>query len=128
MRNRIRQLMTLAAKAACKSDMRQFKTGAIIASRGRIESVGYNSNGTHPIAARLGYHGARIHAELRAIVRCKNRPEGLDIYVVRILANGVSCAKPCPLCFALIVESGIRRIYYTDWNGEIKRESCNNAK
>lgn len=63
------------------------------------------------------------HAEVAAIRKAKN-PDTL--VVIRIAANGDFVnSKPCPICSALIRDSGIKNLYYSTNSGEIKHERIN---
>lgn len=55
---------------------------------------------------------------LRAI---EARPSDV-LYVVRFLADGtVTMAKPCELCQNMINSYGVKKVYYTDWEGNWNR-------
>ena len=73
---------------------------------------------------KKNHRGFSIHAEVNALNRLKrqkNGAEGADIYVYRFLANGdYGLAKPCSDCMSEIISSGIKRIYYSDYDGKMK--------
>lgn len=51
-----------------------------------------------------------------------------DILVIRVSADGtykVRNSRPCEECTQIIKSKGIRYIYYSDKNGEIRREAAN---
>ena len=89
-------------------------------------SVAYNDlKKTHPLTAK-GYKGylARTHAEIRCI---RNTPpsclKGATIVVAR--ANDCShlqMARPCSICMKIIREVGIKKIIYSDNNGNFIEE------
>ena len=65
--------------------------------------------------------GAHKHAEMSVLHACNGR-KGDTLFVVRFLSDGsITMAKPCPLCEQMIKDHGIRKVYYTDWNGEWQR-------
>lgn len=94
---------------------------AIIRDRkGRILSIGQNSYvKTHPLQAKFAKeHGEPkkifLHAEIHAIVRCKNLDKAHSITVIRTDANGkYLLAKPCKICQDAIRSSGIKEIFHT---------------
>lgn len=48
---------------------------------------------------------------------------GCDIYVIRLMRDGsLGMSKPCQTCLTMIQKMGIRRVYYSDANGDIKME------
>lgn len=106
----------LAIRAARHSEHPKYRVGAVVERRGNILGVGFNSMKTHP---KSKTHFQRIHAELKAILNAQDDISGADIYVVRLIKlGGMGCAFPCPSCEALLIESGIRRVYATNDKGE----------
>jgi len=91
---------------------------AAIVVRGGVP-ISYGSN-----KKSNGHRGWSIHAEVNALKKLKRQKrgaEGADIYVYRFLANGdYGIAKPCPDCMSEIISSGIKRIYYSDYDGKMK--------
>ena len=88
--------------------------------RGMVLSVGENSYiKTHPQMALTGKKVGRpeksfLHAELAAILKCRNLDKAYRIFVSRIGKNGQpALAKPCPICESLIKESGIKIVEHT---------------
>ncbi len=119
----------VAAIAASMSSRDKHKTGAIITDRNNnVLSIGCNSVKTHPLQyyyANLSGEKDKIylHAEISSIIKLKDTSRlPYRIYITRILANGkLSIAKPCPVCLAAIMETGIKEIVYTDKLGNIER-------
>lgn len=106
----------LAVRAARHSEHPKYRVGAVVVRNGSVLGVGFNSMKTHP---KSHTHHQRIHAELKAILNAQDDVGGADIYVVRLARPaGLACAFPCTSCEALLIESGIRRIYATDQKGE----------
>lgn len=106
----------LAARAARHSEHPKYRVGAVVVRNGNILGVGFNSMKTHP---KSHTHHKRIHAELKAVLNAQEDISGADIYVTRLTKpNGVGCSFPCPSCEALLIESGIRRVYATNQKGE----------
>ena len=87
-------------------------------NKGKIVGKGFNSTKTHSgLAKQYGYYSN--HAEtmaMRASDGC-----GDTLVVARIRNDGeVSCAKPCPLCMSQMRDKGIKKVYYTMWDGSIQ--------
>ena len=95
--------------------MRYQITAIILDKKGRPLSIGKNSyTKTHPIMAReSAKHGEPykvfLHAEIDAIVRCKDMSKAARIVVMRFDANGLPVnAKPCPICMGLLSTYNLR--------------------
>lgn len=96
-------------------------TAIIYDKKGKVLSVGKNSYvKTHPKQAR---HANKVglpekvflHAEMDAIIRCRNLNKAHRILVTRITRNGkYGNAKPCPVCSSAIKEAGIKNVEWTD--------------
>lgn len=95
-------------------------TAIIYDKRGRILSIGKNSyTKTHTIQA---FHAKKVgmekkvflHAEIDAIVKCRDLDKAHKISVFRYGKNGKPLnAMPCPICQSAIKESGIKKIEFT---------------
>ena len=77
--------------------------------RGRILSIGENSYvKTHPIQASSAKKcklddKVFLHAEIAAIIKCKDISEAHSIFVSRaVRSGGFGNAKPCPICMHAI--------------------------
>jgi deoxycytidylate deaminase len=113
-------LIELAHKLSLRSDMRH-KIGAVIFNnKNYIISVGYNkwlaigqphSNGNH--------NKFSIHAEVDALTGCSRKELwGASILVVR---STWGLAKPCPACQAIILNSGIKNVYFSNGKNKIEK-------
>lgn len=99
---------------------RQTLTAVVYDRKGRILSVGQNSYiKTHPLQAK---HADKVglpekqflHAEIHAIVRCKDITKAHKILVSRWNKNGEPMnAKPCPVCQSAIEAAGIELVEHT---------------
>jgi deoxycytidylate deaminase len=115
--------MRKAYEASLHADHPTFRLGCVIMIKGnRIIAEGANDKyRSHPYVQKHGQwfnHG--IHAELAAIFRVKNRENlrGATVYIFRQTKNGdFANARPCPMCYELIKNSGVKRIIYTVENG-----------
>lgn len=95
-------------------------TAIIYDKRGRVLSIGKNSYAkTHPLqihhCQKVGLpHKQFLHAEVHAIVKCKNLDKAHKIVVMRYDKEGTpQNAKPCPVCQSAIRAAGIENIEHT---------------
>jgi tRNA(Arg) A34 adenosine deaminase TadA len=95
-------------------------TAMIVDKRNRILSIGKNSYvKTHPIQAkharRVGKENAVfLHAEIQAIIKCRNIEAAYKIIVTRYDSKGQPrLAKPCDICMDALKSFGINRIEHT---------------
>ena len=86
------------------------KVGAVIVDpQNRIVSTGYNGLpvGVEDTESRLGDREVKykmiLHAEENAIMFAKQKLDGCSLYVTTM--------PPCSHCAALIIQSGIKRVY-----------------
>ena len=102
------------AKLARNLSQHKKPMGAAIFRHGKLISIGCNIQKTHPQFTNL----YSIHAEIKAIISAQTNLDGCDIYVYRQNKNGhLAMAKPCTTCQQMIIEAGIRRVFYTDNEG-----------
>ena len=61
-----------------------------------------------------------LHAETNCVVSHGfDNCSGLDLAIARVHKNGdLSMARPCETCMKVIKKVGIRRIYWTNWEGD----------
>jgi len=98
--------MMESRKATCR-----FRLGAVIVKNGKILSSAPNEKKTHPKWGSGDYK--TLHAEGNAIYRAMRQGinvKGADMYIYR---EGNKVSKPCPCCSALMLEVGIKNIYYS---------------
>lgn len=98
-------------------------TAFIYDKRGRLLSMGKNSYiKTHPLQKKCAdFVGARypdercfMHAEIQAIVRCKDISKAHRILVTRFTPGGkAALAKPCKMCQHAISMTPIKVIDHT---------------
>lgn len=95
-------------------------TAIIYDKRGNILSIGKNSYvKTHPLqahyASRCGEpHKVFLHAEVDAIVKCKQISKAHKIVVFRYLEDGTpGLARPCKVCQQAIRKTPIQYIEHT---------------
>jgi tRNA(Arg) A34 adenosine deaminase TadA len=99
---------------------KQALTAVIYDKRGRVISVGQNSYvKTHPLQAlhaqKAGLPEKQfLHAEIHAIIRCKDLTKAHRIFVSRWDSKGnPALAKPCPVCVSAIEAAGIQIVEHT---------------
>lgn len=99
---------------------KQLVTASIYDKRGRLLSQATNSyTKTHPYQAEMasvaGYPDkVFLHAEIAALVKCKDLGRAYSIRVERYRKDGSpALAKPCPVCEEAIKQSGIKEVTYT---------------
>ena len=102
------------------SNNRTYHLAAILWRNGRVVKVGENTNKTHPKFKRQyddGTWASHMHAEMNVLRFAK---PGDNIEVLRVKKDGetLTMAKPCKLCFAALNEHGIKKVRYTNWEGE----------
>jgi deoxycytidylate deaminase len=113
----------LAKVAAMKGEHRQYKVGCCIIKAGRVLSVGFNKNKTHPVMGPLKH----LHAEVDAVLNVKDKSKwqlrGATAYITRCNPSGkIGMARPCLICRNYLSYYGITNIYYTDKEGVLQHE------
>lgn len=100
--------------------VKQDITATIYDKKGRLLSTGKNSyTKSHPkqakYAKKVGMpYKIMLHAEVSALIRCKNLSKAYRIVVTRInKKNKFANAKPCPICALAIREAGIKVVEWT---------------
>jgi dCMP deaminase len=108
--------MNIAGEVATRSTCDRKHVGAVIVRDKTILSTGYNGSvrglphcddAGHMMED--GHCVATIHAESNAIIQAARngvRLEGADIYVT---------ASPCWNCFKMVVNAGVKNIYYGEF-------------
>lgn len=99
-------------------------TAIIYDKRGNVLSIGKNSyTKTHPMQARYAklagpeysaHNYAFIHAEVDAIIRCKELSRAHRILVTRVRRDGsYGMAAPCKACQIALQRAGIEIVEHT---------------
>ena len=105
-----------AIKAAKQSEFYAHRVGAVIFKGSALISTGFNKHKTHPECLCFTQH-----AEFNALLRCKQRDDlhNLTMYVARLTRTDyISYSRPCSNCQIVIAEAGLKRVYYSDYNGK----------
>jgi deoxycytidylate deaminase len=114
-------MIRLAKKESVKSTCR-CRHGATVVRGGSVLGKGYNKYKTH---ATLGGGPLKtLHAEAAAIRDAVRRGidlRGATIYVART-GKGSNMSRPCGDCQAMIEAHGIRKVVYTDEDGNVLTE------
>mgnify|MGYP003122310128 CR=1 FL=1 len=104
----------IARTQVVKSTVPRYNLSAMIVKGGRIVARGVN---------RMS-RDRSVHAEVAALsqmIRRKANPEGAEIHVYRFLADGsYGLAKPCQECQKALLEAGIKRVWYSNDDNQMK--------
>jgi deoxycytidylate deaminase len=108
------------ARNIALSNNRTYHLAAILRRNGKIVKIGENTNKTHPRFKRQyadGTWASHMHAEMNVL---RFSQPGDIIEVIRFKKKDVNftMAKPCNLCQKEIRKAGIKRVRYTNWEGE----------
>ena len=108
------------ARSVAMTSEYKFRHGALLVRGRKIIKASSNKPRTVRFAHKYHHKGCgSLHAEIGCVLNVdKEKTEGSEIYVVRILANGkfaMSC--PCSMCQSICSEMGIKRIHYSKDNG-----------
>jgi deoxycytidylate deaminase len=95
-------------------------TAIIYDKKGNVLSIGKNNyTKSHPMMMRYGVplglpEKIYLHAEIDAIIRCKQLDKAHKISVFRISKGGNYVnAKPCPICQSAIEQTSIKEVEHT---------------
>tara|TARA_R110002020_G_scaffold95629_1_gene229282 strand:- start:25 stop:408 length:384 start_codon:yes stop_codon:yes gene_type:complete len=113
-----------AKKIAKKSDYGKFKHGAVLVKGSSVRNISCNKHRHCSFGARFrkaDRGAATLHAELGAILGMdRTTTTGATVYVARINKEGKARnSKPCPMCQSAMEHVGIRRVVYTDADGDV---------
>ena len=116
-----KSIIRAAYNAALESD-HTMMVGAVLFKGGSVIRTACNNTKVKTSLLKYNQFGTR-HAEMNVI---NNIPEDvlrdLSLMVVRVNRKGeLTCAKPCSSCFKALLDVGVNKVYYTDYNGEMVR-------
>jgi tRNA(Arg) A34 adenosine deaminase TadA len=99
-----------------------YRVGAILYSGKQIIAAKHNSYQMSAKLIKYSNFPCR-HAESNAILaHGMDNCEGLDMICTRVLKDGsLTMAEPCEACAELIKDVGLRRVYFTNWEGSVER-------
>ena len=118
MHTHIHYKASLAHSYASRSDMYQ-KHGAIAICNGKIEG-GYNQLKT-PISIH-----AEVHALNNLLKNTKTWKRRITIFVVRAKGDKWLNSKPCLACLEYMNKCGVKKIYYSNTEGNIVCDTVDN--
>jgi deoxycytidylate deaminase len=104
---------------ALNNGVRGYHLAAFLRRKGKVIKVGINSMKTHPRFKRQyedGTWGSHMHAEMN-VLRFARPGDELDV-VRYTKCEGLKMAKPCDHCMMHIKKSGIKKVRFTNWEGE----------
>lgn len=110
-----------AGLEAKKSKHKQHRMGAVIVKGGRIIAFGHNK-----LRPSKELKTETIHAEEAAILQAIKVSGiqslvGTRLYVTRYTRGGaIGIALPCSRCMGLIRTVGIRKVFYSTNDGDVK--------
>jgi deoxycytidylate deaminase len=108
------------AKSLALNNGRTYHVAAILIRNGRVVRVGENTNKTHPRFKRQyedGTWASHMHAEMN-VLRFSKPGDELEVIRFSKCGHERTMAKPCNLCMKHLVNSGITKVRYTNWDGE----------
>jgi len=107
------------AREKAMGNGRVYHLAAILRRGKSVVKIGENTFKTHPRFERVypdGTSGSHMHAEMNVIRFAK---PGDTLEVLRFLkGGGRAMARPCEHCMRYIKEAGIKKIRYTNRNGD----------
>ncbi len=117
------KILNLSKELKCLPDGHN-KHLSFLLDKSQIVAIGWNQGWTtHPKAKKLGYRFETIHSELAAILRYRgNRDRLRRLTLVNVRVNRfdiIGMSKPCDCCMDLIQMSGIRKVWYTNFEGKL---------
>lgn len=103
--------LKVARKIALRSPHPLFRHATLVFRGGALVAVGYNHDG--------------LHAETVALEKLwPSKRQGCSILNIRLAKDGERLAqsKPCPKCAEYLRANGIRKVFFTDAAGELRRQ------
>lgn len=117
--NRFEKGLKAALQAARRSEFYSHRVGAAVFVGSRLISMGHNKHKSHP-RNRCCWSQ---HAEFDSLVRLvgENLSNAI-LFVARLTrTDRVSCAKPCDDCQEFINQLNIKKVFYTNYKGELEK-------
>ena len=107
------------AKNLALSNGRDYHLVAILRRKGRVVRIGENTSKTHPRFIRQyedGTWASHMHAEMN-VLRFAQPGDEIEVMRFAKCSHELTMAKPCKLCMKAMQDAGIKRVKYTDWEG-----------
>ena len=99
---------------------RTYHLAAILRRNGRGVKIGENTDKTHPRWKRQypdGTWASHMHAEMN-VLRFSQPGDELEVMRFKKCSHNLTMAKPCSICMNAIEAAGIKKVKYTDWDGQ----------
>ena len=109
-------------KIASNSNL-QHQHAACLMNGYKIYSIGFNKY-IKEIVLDNKLVKFTIHAEMDALCKVDNKvTKGMDILIIRIgKSSKLKNSRPCNSCIAKMLQRGIRKVYYSNEDGDIVYE------
>ena len=111
--------MYYRAKELAISNGRTYHLAAILRRNGKVVRIGENTSKTHPRFRRQypdGSWGSHMHAEMN-VLRFAQPGDEIEVIRFKKCGHGFTMAKPCPVCEQELRKAGIKKVRYTNWDG-----------
>ena len=98
---------------------RTYHVAAVLKRKSRIVKIGENTSKTHPRFKRQysdGSWASHMHAEMN-VLRFAQPGDTIEVVRFRKCDHKMTMAKPCEICMSEIKKSGIKKVRYTNWEG-----------
>ena len=107
-----------ALRAARLSPFYAHRVGVAVFKGANQIALGFNHHKSHPKNTCFSQH-----AEFNSLIKSSNNyhPRNLTMYVARLTrTDKISLSKPCSECQRAIWNAGIRKVFYTDYTGNLQ--------
>jgi deoxycytidylate deaminase len=118
-------------KIANHSNLINNKHGACLLKGNKMHSIGYNKYIRTDVINDQTVRFT-IHAEIDALCKIDNKyTKGMDILIIRIgnaKTQKLRNSRPCNACIDKLIQRGIRKVYYSNQDGNIVFEFLHDMK
>ena len=117
-------ILKKAIDVAKLSDHPTHKMGAVVFNKKTIISSArnYSNRSVKHLLPKFQRWRTSIHAEVASILKARRNVKGCSILVIRINKKGnLLLARPCERCLDYLDFVGIKSIYYSTNDNEIRR-------
>ena len=108
------------AEQKARNNGQHYHLAAILRRGKSVIRVGVNTHKTHPRFSRTykdGQRGHCMHAEMN-VLRFAKPGDEIEVMRFKKCSHERTMARPCILCVEAIRKAGIKKVRYTNWNGE----------
>ena len=112
--------MYYRAKNLALNNGRDYHVVAILRRKGCVIKIGENTDKTHPRFKRQyddGTWASHMHAEMN-VLRFSRPGDEIEVIRFEKRSHRKTMARPCRYCMDAIIRAGIKRVRYTNWDGE----------